>query len=98
MSHRYSLSRRLVFFQFTYVVFLLFVSATIRPIILPEQEDFLERVLAIPFVERSWKRLITLDTLHAFVKDPSLLRKPDDLIRFREFVSILTRRLHFVLN
>jgi len=49
-------------------------------------------------MERSWKRLVTLDTLHASVKDPSHLRKLDDLIRFQEFVSILTRRLHFVLN
>ena len=88
----------MVFFQFTYVFFLLFVSTIVHPMILLEQEAFLERVLAILFVERSWKRIDTLDTLHTFVKDPSLLRKPDDLIRFREFVSILTRRFHFVLN
>lgn len=88
----------MVFFQFTYVFFLLFVSAIVRPMILLEEEAFLERVLAILFVERLWKRLVTLDTLHAFVKDPSLLRKPDDLIRFREFISILTCWLHFVLD
>ena len=35
-----------------------------------EQEDFLTRVLDIPFVWSSWKRLVTLDTLHAYCGGP----------------------------
>ena len=34
------------------------------PMITLEQEDFLRRLLDIPFTRRSWKRLVTLDTLH----------------------------------
>ena len=34
--------------------------------ITPEQEDFLYRILTIPFEERLWKALVTLGTLHAF--------------------------------
>jgi len=37
-----------------------------RLTILLEQESFLERVFEIPFEERSWKRLVNLDTLHTF--------------------------------
>ena len=31
-----------------------------------EEEDFLQCILAIPFGERSWKKLVTLNSLHAF--------------------------------
>lgn len=51
-------------------MYLLFVSGTVCPMILPEQEAFLERVFEMPFVERSWKRLINLDTRHAFCGGP----------------------------
>ena len=44
----------------------LIVSAIACPTILPKQEAFLERVFDIPLEERSWKRLVNLDTLHAF--------------------------------
>uniref|UniRef100_A0A7N2MAW6 Sodium/calcium exchanger membrane region domain-containing protein n=1 Tax=Quercus lobata TaxID=97700 RepID=A0A7N2MAW6_QUELO len=32
-----------------------------------EEFEFLQRILAIPLVQRSWKRLVTFDSLHAFV-------------------------------
>ena len=38
--------------------------------ILHEYEALLERVLAILFMERSWKRLVSLDTLYAFSGGP----------------------------
>lgn len=34
--------------------------------ILLKQEVFLERVFKIPFEERSWKKLVNLDILHAY--------------------------------
>jgi len=34
--------------------------------ILPKKNAFLERVFEIPFEERSWKKLVNLDTLHAY--------------------------------
>ena len=48
----------------------LFVSDTVRSTILPEQEGFLERIFEISFEERSWKKLVNLDTLHAFCGGP----------------------------
>ena len=56
-------------FYSTNAIFLL-VSATICPMILPEQEVFLERVFEIPFEERSWKKLVNLDTFHNFCVGP----------------------------
>ena len=70
MSCRYRLGCHFCFFHLTHVIFLLLVLAIVHPMILPEQENFLEMVLAIPFAERSWKRLVTLDTLHAFCGGP----------------------------
>lgn len=31
-----------------------------------EEKDFLQCILSIPLEERSWKKLISLDSLHAF--------------------------------
>ena len=31
-----------------------------------EEEDFLQSILAIPLGERSWKKLVKLNSLHAF--------------------------------
>ena len=49
--------------------------------ILPKQEAFLERVFEIPFKERSWKMLVTLDTLHAFCGGPIPSKKARQLDR-----------------
>ena len=35
-----------------------------------EEFDFLQCILAIPFAERSWKKVVTLDSLHAFYGGP----------------------------
>lgn len=35
-----------------------------------EEFDFLQSILAITFVERSWKKVVTLDSLHAFYGGP----------------------------
>lgn len=37
-----------------------------------EQEDFLQCILSIPLKERSWKKLVTLDSLPAFSGGPIL--------------------------
>lgn len=53
--------------ELTYVFLIsFFFAAQPRPMITPEQEDFLYRILTIPFEERLWKALVTLGTLHAF--------------------------------
>ena len=56
-------------FYLTNAIFL-FVSATVCPTILFEQEAFLERVFKIPLEERSLKKLVNMDTLHAFCGGP----------------------------
>ena len=45
-------------------------SAQVRPQISDEQEVFIHHVLEIPFEQRKWKDLVTLDTLHAFYAGP----------------------------
>ena len=40
------------------------------PQISDEQEGFIRCVLEIPFKQRKWKDLVTLDTLHAFCGGP----------------------------
>ena len=35
-----------------------------------KEEDFLQSILAIPLRERSWKKLVKLDSLHAFCGGP----------------------------
>jgi len=35
-----------------------------------KEEDFLQHILAIPLRERNWKKLVTLDNLHAFCGSP----------------------------
>ena len=45
-------------------------SAKELPTATLEQEDFLRRVLDIPFTQSSWKRLVTLDTLHTYCGGP----------------------------
>ena len=39
--------------------------------ILLEQKAFLDKVFKIPFEERSWKKLVNLDTLHAYCGGPT---------------------------
>ena len=41
-------------------------SASTRPHITDEQEEFIHRVLDISFVQRKCRDLITLDTLHLY--------------------------------
>ena len=58
--------------------------------ILPKQQAFLERVFEIPFKERSWKRLVTLDTFHAFSGGPipsKKARQLDRISRVRKYSS-----------
>lgn len=45
---------------------LLFFSASIRLCITDEQEAFIHLVLDIPFDERKYRDLITIDMLHAY--------------------------------
>ena len=52
-------------FHQTYLLFFFYVAKAC-PAITLEQVDFLERVWAIPSEQRSWKRLVPLDTLHTF--------------------------------
>ena len=47
-----------------------FFAVKTYPTITLEQLDFLERMWAIPFARRSWKRLVTLDTHYAFCGGP----------------------------
>lgn len=54
------------------VSFFLF-SALVHPQITDEQKVFIHRVLEIPFEQRKWKDLVTLDTLHAFCGGPKLM-------------------------
>ena len=42
-------------------------SAQARLSISEEEFEFLQLILAIPLVQRSWKRLVTFDSLQAFV-------------------------------
>jgi len=41
-------------------------SASTHPHIIDEQEEFIHRVLDIPFKQRKCRDLITLDTLHLY--------------------------------
>ena len=71
-----------------YFLFLFFFAAQPRPMITPEQEDFLYRILTIPFEERLWKALVTLGTLHAFydgLKPSPEARRLDSFSRTRKF-------------
>ena len=36
-----------------------------------EEEDFLQSIIAIPLRERSWKKLVKLDSFHAFYGGPA---------------------------
>ena len=62
--------------QFCYIIakptffFFFFFAAQARLMITPEQEDFLNQILVIPFEQRLRKALITLDILHAFCGGP----------------------------
>ena len=47
-----------------------FFSTSICPQITDEQEAFIRRVLEIPFGERKWKDLVTLDTSHTYCDGP----------------------------
>lgn len=50
-----------------YLTLLLFLlSAQVHLQITDEQESFIRWVLEIPFEQRKWKDLVTLDTFHAF--------------------------------
>lgn len=42
------------------------ISASVCLKIIDEQESFIRCVLDIPFGDRKWKDLVTLDTLHAY--------------------------------
>ena len=53
-------------FQISNIVCLSFLSASVRPHISSEQEDFIRRVIEIPLDKRKCWDLITLDTLHAY--------------------------------
>ena len=64
------LSRMSVYILYLTNVSFLFVSAIVCLTILPEHEGFLERIFEIPFKERSWKKLVNLDRLHAFYGGP----------------------------
>ena len=66
-------SCQFMFPQIAYVlyltlVFFFFFFFSLHPskIIIDEQASFLRKVWDIPFEERKWKDLVTLDTLHAF--------------------------------
>jgi len=48
------------------VVYFSLLLASIRPQITDEKEAFIHQVLEIPFGQRKWKDLVTLDTLHAY--------------------------------
>lgn len=54
-------------------------STQARLMISEEQEDFLQRILTIPLVKRSWKNLVTLDSLHAFYGGPISMDKAKHL-------------------
>ena len=45
-------------------------SILVRPMINEEQEEFINRILSILLANRSWKKLVTLDSLHAFCGRP----------------------------
>ena len=70
-------------FIFYYPVYFCFVSNTFsflaqaRPQISDEQEGFIRHVLEIPFEQRKWKDLVTLDTFHAFCGglEPTLIAR-----------------------
>ena len=53
-----------------YLTFLFLFSTQVRPQISDEHKVFIHRVLEIPFEQRKWKDLVTLDTLHAFCGGP----------------------------
>ena len=50
--------------------------------ILPEQEAFLDRVFEILFEERSWKKFVNFDTLHAYYGGPVPTKEAQRLDRF----------------
>ena len=69
-----------------------FVSTKACPTILPEQKAFLQKVFEIPFKERSWKKLVNLDTLHAYCGGPIATEEAwrlDRFSRIRKFLSFV---------
>ena len=62
-------------YPFSFLHFLIILSLTFLvfdpstqalTMINKEQRDFLGWILQIPLIERSWKKLVMLDTLHAY--------------------------------
>ena len=45
-------------------------SASTRPHITDEQEEFIHRILDIPFEQRKCRDLITLENLHLYCRGP----------------------------
>jgi len=72
------------------------VAAQDHPKVTLEQWNFLERVFHIPLKERTWKQLITLDTLHWCCKGPQptdvachyneIARKRESVVYFYYFL------------
>ena len=66
VSRRFHLPQSIGFVYISIKLASLFYVARACLVITLDQVDFLEWVWAIPSEQRSWKRLVTLDTLHAF--------------------------------
>lgn len=65
----------------------------------PKQESFLERVFEIHFEERSWKKFVNLDMLHAYCGGPVPIeeaRQLDRFLRIRKCFSFI-RHAYFAL-
>ena len=78
---------------------LYFVSTEAYPTILPEKEAFLNRVFEVPFEERSWKKLVNLDTLHTYCGGHVPIEEARQLDRFSRICKCFSfiRRAYFVL-
>lgn len=63
--------------------------------ITPEQEDFLYRILTIPFEERLWKALVTLVPFMPFMMGVNLHLKPDDSTLSLKLVSFILCQFYF---
>lgn len=66
------------------------VATQAHPKVSLEKWSFLEKIFRIPLLERMWKQLVTLDTLHCYCEDPeptNIARRYNTLVHQRESVA-----------
>ena len=85
-------------FQASNTVYSPCFSASIRPHITEEREDFIRRVIEIPLDQRKCRDLITLDTLHAYCGGPMPTTEAHGLNNYSRSRKLSILSLHIFLS